>query len=401
MKRNEISRIRNAVPELGRTGDCVPKAYDFLEQGEELEINMYGEVVEDIPVDWWTGERVSGMYICEKDFLDDLGKYQGKSRITVRINSVGGDLYAGLAIANRLKEMDAEIITIADALVASAAVAIYQAGNTRKIFSGSQIMIHEPSCFIYGRYDLHALDKVQKQLEAGKKSLINSYAERTGRTEEDLENLLSGDCWMTGKEAVDEGFADEVIEGEVSAEITEDKKVVVSNGIRFAADRFQTLPRHLKTTKNTVKNPVQGNGGKEEMTRQEIKEKYPDIYNEIIRETQAEQSGAVSKAVEQERKRLREIDEIANAVGDENLIREAKYGEKTMNASELALLALRKQSEERKGILKDMGEETAVSGAEEVLPTPNSGTKSKEEQALQDVMDGAALIAGIQKGEKA
>ena len=51
-----------------------------------------------------------------------------------------------------------------------------------------------------------------------------------------------------------------------------------------------------------------------------------------------------------------------------------------------------------------MGEETAVSGAEEVLPTPNSGTKSKEEQALQalqDVMDGAALIAGIQKGEKA
>ena len=97
----------------------------------------------------------------------------------------------------------------------------------------------------------------------------------------------------------------------------------------------------------------------------------------------------------------REIDEIANAVGDEKLIREAKYGEKTMNASELALLALRKQSEEREGILKNMGMETEASGAEAVLPTPNSGTKSKEEQALQDVMDGAALIAGIQKGEKA
>ena len=137
------------------------------------------------------------------------------------------------------------------------------------------------------------------------------------------------------------------------------------------------------------------------MTRQEIKEKYPYVYNEIIRETQAEQSGAVSEAVEQERKRLREIDEIANAVGDENLIREAKYGEKTMNASELALLALRKQSEERKGILENMGMETKASGAEAVLPTPNSGTKSKEEQALQDVMNGAALIAGIQKGEKA
>lgn len=396
-----MAKFKSTLPQPVWNAECVPKAYDFLEQGEELEINMYGEVVEDIPVDWWTGEKVSGMYICEKDFLDDLGKYQGKSKITVRINSVGGDLYAGLAIANRLKEMDAEIITVADALVASAAVSIYQAGNTRKVFAGSQIMIHEPSCYIYGRYDLHALDKVKKQLEAGKKSIIKSYAERTGRTEEDLESLLSGDCWMTGREAVDEGFADEVIEGEVSAEITEDKKVVVSNGIRFAADRFQTLPRHLKTMKNTIEDLTQGNGGKEEMTRQEIKEKYPDIYNEIIQEAQAEQSGAVSDAVEQERKRLREIDEIANAVGDENLIQEAKYGEKTMNASELALRALKKQSEERKGILENMGMDAEESGVEGVLPTPNAGAKSKEEQVMQDIMDGAALIAGIQKGEKA
>lgn len=137
------------------------------------------------------------------------------------------------------------------------------------------------------------------------------------------------------------------------------------------------------------------------MTRQEIKEKYPDIYNEIIQEAQAEQSGAVSDAVEQERKRLREIDEIANAVGDENLIQEAKYGEKTMNASELALRALKKQSEERKGILENMGMDAEESGVEGVLPTPNAGAKSKEEQVMQDIMDGAALIAGIQKGEKA
>ncbi len=198
--------------EAGGAGECVRKAYNFLEaNSDELEINMYGEVVESIPVDWWTGEPVSGLFICEKDFLEDLDKYKDKSRITVRINSVGGDLYAGLAIANRIKDLKAEVITVADALCASAAVAIYQAGNTRRLYSGSQIMIHEPSCRLFGRYDVQGINKVKMQLEAGKKSIIEAYRERTGRTSEDLERMITGDCWMTGKEAVDEGFADEVI----------------------------------------------------------------------------------------------------------------------------------------------------------------------------------------------
>ena len=53
---------------------------------------MYGEVVESVPVDWWTGKPTEGLYICEKDFLNDLEQYKEKSKITVRINSVGGDL---------------------------------------------------------------------------------------------------------------------------------------------------------------------------------------------------------------------------------------------------------------------------------------------------------------------
>ena len=98
----------------------------------------------------------------------DVDNYKVKGKITVRINSVGGDLYAGLAIANRIKDLKAEVVTIADALCASAAVAIYQTGNTRKLYSGSQIMIHEPSCRLFGRYDVQGIKKVEKQLEAGK-----------------------------------------------------------------------------------------------------------------------------------------------------------------------------------------------------------------------------------------
>ena len=375
----------------------IRRAYNFTEPGEsELEINMYGEVVESVPVDWWTGKPKEGMYICKKDFLEDLDKYKEKDRITVRINSVGGDLYAGLAIANRMKELKAEIITVADALCASAAVAIYQVGATRKIFSGSQIMIHEPSCYIYGRYDVQGIKKIEKQLEAGKKSLIETYKGRTGRTEEDIEKMITAGSWMTGQEAINEGFADEMIEGDVSAGITEDKKTVISNGIRFPAEAFQSLPGNLNVLENRVKQ--QEEGGNVVMTKQELMEKYPDVYNAIVQEVKDGQKQEISDAVNAERNRIRDIDEIANSVGDEAMVREAKFGEKPLSASELALAALKKQSEIGKAFLSEMKDDTETSGTDRINPAPNSGTKSKEEQALQDIMDGAALIAG-KKGE--
>lgn len=404
MEKGKYRLMNKAVDGAGKTGECVRKAYNFLEaDNNELEINMYGEVVESIPVDWWTGEPVSGLFICEKDFLEDLDRYKDKSRITIRINSVGGDLYAGLAIANRIKDLKAEIITIADALCASAAVAIYQAGNTRKLYSGSQIMIHEPSCMLFGRYDVQGINKVKMQLDAGKKSIIEAYRERTGRTSEDLEKMITGDCWMTGKEAVDEGFADEVIEGEVSTEVTEDNKTVISNGIRFPAEAFYSLPRNMKVLKNGIKpennNPQEG--GETVMTKKELMENHPELYNEIVDEIRGEQqTAAVEAAVRAERERIRSIDEIAAQVGDNAMVMEAKFGEKTMDASQLALEALRKQSKLGNEFLKNWQDDVNNSGANAVAPEPNAGTRSEEEQAYRDIMDGAALIIGKKEGEQ-
>lgn len=383
------------------------KAYNFVEKDDnELEINMYGEVVESIPVDFWTGKPVNGMYISEKDFLGDLDKYKNKDRITIRINSAGGDLYAGIAIANRIKDLKSEVVTIADALCASAAVAIYQAGNTRKLYKESQIMIHEPSCRICGRYDVQGIKQLEKQMEAGKKALIESYAERTGRTRDDLEKMITDSCWMTGKEAVDEGFADEVVEGEAVTEITEDKKTVISNGICFPADIFYSLPKHMRVLKDNVKNGIipdnniKKEGGNVLMTKKELMEQQPELYNEIVSEVRNEQSTAVEEAVKAERNRIKTIDEIAGQVGDEAMVQEAKYGEKPMDASQLALRALKKQSELGNEFLNNLQDDATNSGADGVIPVPNAGTKAKEEQEVQDVMDGAYLIAGMEKGEQ-
>lgn len=401
-------RIMNEVEDIrAGTEGCVAKAYAFLENGEnELEINMYGEIVETIPTDWWTGKPIDGMFISEKEFIEDLEKYREKDKITIRINSVGGDLYAGLAIANRINDLKAEIITIADALCASAAVSIYQTGDTRKLYAGSQIMIHEPSCRLFGRYDVQGIKKVEKQLEAGKKSLIEAYKERTGRTSEDIDKMITGDCWMTGQEAVTEGFADEVIEGDVTTEITEDNKTVISNGIRFPAEAFYSLPKHMKMYRDNVNNgivPVKDNqneGGEESMTKKELMEKYPDVYDEIIEEIRAEQQEEIDKAVRAERTRIQNIDEIARQIGNEEMVKEAKFGTNPMDAASLALEALKKQGQMGQDFLRNMENDASQSGLNGVSAEPNSGTRSREEQEMQDIMDGAALIIGGKGGEQ-
>ena len=133
-------------------GSTEIKPYNFVElEDNSVEITMYGNVVQDRPIDFWTGEPVPGLFIVLNEFLQELEKIKEKEQITVRINSGGGELYAAISIYNRLKELK-NVITIVDGLAASAASIILQAGKIRKVYAGSQVMIHGASLFLYGSY---------------------------------------------------------------------------------------------------------------------------------------------------------------------------------------------------------------------------------------------------------
>ena len=106
--------------------DTPVKAYNIaVIDDDTAEINMYGEVVSRIPVDWWTGEKIPGNFIALDEFLEDLKEIEDKANINIHINSVGGDFYAGLAIYNRLKVLAGNVTTINDGLAASAASIIF------------------------------------------------------------------------------------------------------------------------------------------------------------------------------------------------------------------------------------------------------------------------------------
>ena len=158
-------------------------AYAIAAEGDEATLNLYGEIVDTPPIDWFTGEPVTDGYIALSDFLPKLDELEGKRRVTVHINSVGGDLISGVAIYNRLKALSGEVVTICDSLAASAGSVIFQAGTVRQIYPSAAVMVHHalyPMCDMCNALDLRA---AADELDGYDKQLINAYIERTGLDE--------------------------------------------------------------------------------------------------------------------------------------------------------------------------------------------------------------------------
>ena len=228
---------------MSKNGAARPYTINMVGESD-AEINLYGEVVECYPIDMWTGEKIPGNFIALDEFLKDIDELGTKENITVHINSVGGSLYAGLAIYNRLKSLNANVITVNDALAASAASIIFMAGNTRKMNAGSSLMIHEAAHMAWGYYRVKDHEADIKQLQAHNKTAVAVYAERTGNNPEEIKLQLKAETWMTGQEAVDAGFADEVIgsEGEVTMSLSPDKRFIVSNGVAMSTNGMSIMP---------------------------------------------------------------------------------------------------------------------------------------------------------------
>lgn len=378
------------------------KAYNITLTGtNDANLDLYGEVVSERPTDWYTGEPTSDAYIVASELLADLEELKTKDNITVHINSVGGDLYAGLAIYNRLKALPANITTINDGLAASAASIIFQAGDIRKVNAGSNLMVHQAMGFLFGYYQLPDLQQVSKQLRAANKTAINVYAEASGRSTDEMKRLVDAETWLTGDEAVESGLADEVIsdDGAISMSLSDDGKHIIVNGVCLSTNGMHNIPSGLPVmpanlTRSNAELSADDNKNLEGGNPMEIKniEELKAAYPELMEQARAEAFDAGrAQGTADERERLQGIESIENSIQDKELIHDAKYGDAPMNAEQLAFKALQKQSALGVNMLKDMKQDTKESGVEGVTATPAQPQMSAEE--MQVAEEKAALDA--------
>lgn len=382
--------------------------------GDEAEIIMYGEIVEERPRDWWTDEPLEGNYIVLDEFLEDLKQVSDVSKITIRLNSVGGDAYAAIPIHNRLRELKAKKTVIVDGVAMSGGSLIMCAAETVKVNASSLIMIHKCWCRIWGGFNADELRKLAASNDAVDKAQAAIYKRKTGMSEEDILTMMADETYMTGTEAVEKGFADELMEGDApNIAASADLSTLYVNGRALRlSNPLSKLPESIPTVKSddtsvkTNKNMPAKTGGQEggktmAKNLEELRAENPELAEQIMAEAQAaasQDAGTVSAAVEAERKRIAEIDEIA-ALYDDETVREAKYGENPCTAQEMAFAAAKKAAKKGQKFMGELNDDFKASGAEDVDATPAVEEDDKPLTPEQRMAQGRADAKKIQKKE--
>ena len=388
MRQSKAPRLYAGPAPVAPASIQTTKFWNIASTGDDSgEILLYGDIVARQPVDWWTGEPEPGLYIAPESFLEDLAAVRDKAEITIKINSCGGDLYTGIAIHNAIKGLSGTKTVIIDGIAASAASVIACAGDDVQVYPGSMIMIHGVSGLLCDYYSLTDLKKLQKDFDASERAIAEIYHAKTGIAVDQLRSMMTRETWMVGQEAVDNGFANTLIEDEgPAATLSADKKVLLVAGVRHDVGAFKRIPGVIPVSNSITAAPAAGDKNKpgnkpknkkevKPMTAEELRAQHGDIIAQIEREAA---DAARTNAIAEERARLQSIDEIEDSIGDAQLIADAKYGEKPMTAEQLAFAAMKKQAALGTKHLNDAKKDNDDSGAAGVGAAPNGGEEGSE-----------------------
>lgn len=344
--------------------------------------------------------------------MEDLAAVRNKGHITVKLNSCGGDLYTGIAIHNALKALTGEVNVIVEGIAASAASVIMCAGDTVTVYPGSLIMIHGVSVLLWDSLNIQDMEQLMKGMDASERAVAEIYNGKTGIEVETLRSMMTAETWLTGREAVDKGFADALKENEDDPEMSmsKDKKVLYVNGVQHNIEGLRnvpgTIPIHRSAkpvtrptaNKRPTNKAAKSEGGNKHMTLEELKAQEPDLVGQIEQDARnAAQAQASADAVAAERQRLSAIDSIAASIPDPQLVHDAKYGEKPCTAQELCFRVMQQSAAQGQQFLANYTADGSASGAGNVGAAPNSGTPTTPEE--QDTADIMAVVNAYNKAK--
>lgn len=169
---------------------------------DERTIGIYDVIGED----WWTG----GGFTAKR--MSAALRSMGKGPVTVSINSPGGDMFEGIAMYSMLREHPGEVTVKVMGLAASAASVIAMAGDTVQIARPAFLMIH--NCWLLTAGNRHELRQIADQIEPFDAAMADVYAARTGSPVDAMAKLMDRESWIGGSAAIDQGFADTLLESE-------------------------------------------------------------------------------------------------------------------------------------------------------------------------------------------
>ncbi len=178
------------------------KWYSIKASAETADVMIYDEI---------------GMWgVSAKSFVEEFNAITAPN-INLRINSGGGDVFDGIAIANAIKSHKANTTAIVDGLAASIASIIAIAAKKTNMAKNAYMMIHNPWTMAAG--DSGEMRKQADLLDKLAGTMAETYAGKTGKPLDEMKSVMAAETWLDANECKAMGMCDAVLdeEGNIAA----------------------------------------------------------------------------------------------------------------------------------------------------------------------------------------
>jgi len=356
-----------------------------------LKINVKGAIVPDGNA--WVYQWLGIPCCCPGDIAKKLEEAAGED-VCIEINSFGGGVMPAFEIYAALKQYGGHIT--AHVIYACSAATVIACGADEALASDASVfMIHNSQSEAEGDY--RDLQMGADALRAINESIINVYEKKTGLSREEIQTLMDNNTYMSPQMAVENRFIDGMMfDGDTEPAGSTINTVTGAAGMPggfqgiISPDKVQALKDILlssgviqgDSTSAACNKETMGAESKKEsmegvknMTLEEMLQANPELEDELgARLKEAEDRGIMC-----ERNRLKELDAISSGVM-EDILNEAKYGEKPVNAQALAYQVMLGDRKKMSGYMAEAIEDSQNSGVDDVETLPEGGAADEADE---------------------
>lgn len=187
------------------------------QQGVTVEFT--GQLVDNNTVKMYEMLGLDIDLICPGDIENAIGMADGKP-ILLRVNSIGGSIVSGMEMYTRIMDyqgqVNFDILSVSASAASVVSMAAAKEGNRCRISPLGMMVVHNVQNKVQGDY--RDMDEAAANLRKLNSTIITAYQKKTGLPEAQIQEMLDKETWITAREAIDMGFADEVMfeEGDIT-----------------------------------------------------------------------------------------------------------------------------------------------------------------------------------------
>jgi len=211
------------------------------------------------PADVYIFDEIGTYGITAQEFITDI-KDLKDTPINLRINSLGGDVFDGMAMYNVIKRREAKTTVYIEGIAASIATIISLGADEVVMAENSLFMIHNAWGGTMG--EAKDMRKTAETLDKITGELTDIYRKKTGLSYDALAEMMDEETWLNANEALEMGFID-----------------TISDSIKVAAK--YDVSKFKNITQEEIQNKLSININNKKMTN-ELKEWFNNKVEEIV-----------------------------------------------------------------------------------------------------------------------